>query len=86
MPPLPPPSSSFRSDHALRGARTRARELGILGEFWGLVSAGDLNHAMGRLALEETREERRQARRTSAWLACGVVSAVLGLTVRIWNA
>jgi hypothetical protein len=83
---LPPPSSSFRNDQALRGSRARARELGILTEFWALVSAGELNRAMGRLALEETRAQRRQARRTSAWLACGVASAILGLTVRMWSA
>ena len=86
MPLLPPASSSFRNDHALRGSRARARELGILNEFWALLSAGDLNRAMGRLALEETRAQRRQARRTSAWLTCGAVSAVLGLTARIWSA
>ncbi len=86
MPLLPPASSSFRSDHALRGSRARARELGILEEFWALVSTGDLNRAMGRLALEELRAQRRQARKTSAWLACGIASALLGLTVRIWSA
>jgi hypothetical protein len=86
MSPLPPPSSSFRNDQALRGSRARARELGILSEFWELVSAGELNRAMGRLALEEARAQRRRARRTAAWLTCGVVTAVLGLAVRMWNA
>jgi len=86
MPRLPPPSSSFRNDLALRGSRARARELGILTEFWALVSEGDLNRAMGRLALEETRAQRRKARRTSAWLVCSVVSTVLGWTLRLWTA
>jgi hypothetical protein len=65
MSPLPPPSSSFRNDQALRGSRARARELGILSEFWELVSAGELNRAMGRLALEEARAQRRRARRSA---------------------
>jgi hypothetical protein len=85
MPLLPPPSSSFRKDHALRDSRRRARELGILGEFWGLVSAGDLNRAMGRLALEEARARRRQARRTSVWLVCSVTSVVLGWAAQVWT-
>lgn len=82
----PPASSSFRDDDALRGSRARARALGILEEFWALVSEGDLNRAMGRLALEETRAERRRARRTSAWLAWSVVCAVLALSLRCWSA
>ena len=86
---LPPlclrPASSFRDVQALRGCRTRARELGILDEFWQLVREGDINAAMGRLALEEERRQRRQARRTTAFLACSLTFGLLWLSARIWS-
>ena len=80
------PSSSFRNDGDLRGCRARARELGILAEFWDLVAAGDLNRAMGRLALEETRVRRRRRRRTAALWTCAIAIVLLGLAARAWIA
>lgn len=86
MPLLPTTSASFRNDRALRGARSRARELGILGEFWERVSAGDLNAAMGLLALAEERAHRRRVRRSGALLAWGLASGLFALGLRIWSA
>jgi ferric-dicitrate binding protein FerR (iron transport regulator) len=86
VPFLASPSSSFRSDRDLRGCRARARELGILREFWELVSAGELNRAMGRLALEERRSERRRRASTSALLACCITIALVALAARVWLA
>jgi hypothetical protein len=57
-----------------------------LSEFWELVSAGDLNRAMGRLALEERRVERRRRRTTSVLLACGATIALVALATRVWLA
>ena len=80
---LPPAGSAFRDDRVLRSARYRARELGILTEFWERVCAGDLNAAMGRLALEEERAHRRRSRLTSTLLAWALVSALMALGLRL---
>jgi hypothetical protein len=61
---------------ALRGARRRARELGILEEFWDFVSAGDVVTAMDRLALEELLKKERARRRLA-----GVRSALVVLAL-----
>jgi hypothetical protein len=65
----------------LTGARRRAKELGILDEFWEFVSAGDVPGAMDLLALRECLEEERLGRRRAEVLwffAILAISLALG--------
>jgi ferric-dicitrate binding protein FerR (iron transport regulator) len=61
---------------ALRGARRRARELGILEEFWEFVSAGDVVTAMDRLALEELLKKERAKRRRAGVRSTLLIAAL----------
>jgi ferric-dicitrate binding protein FerR (iron transport regulator) len=77
--PIFPRSSTAAPPHdpcSLRGARRRARELGILDEFWEFVSNGDVPSAMDMLALRELLEKERARRRRARVLAALVVAAL----------
>ena len=66
---------------ALRGARRRARELGVLDEFWEFVSDGDIPTAMDWLALQELLEKERARRRRAAVLS---TIAVVAACAAVW--
>jgi hypothetical protein len=69
---------------ALRGSRRRAKELGILEEFWELVSAGKFATARDRLALEERRQEERARWRQASILSVLLLSVAGCVTVTWW--
>lgn len=69
---------------ALRGSRRRAKELGILEEFWELVSAGKFAGARDRLALEEQRQEERARRRRAIVLSVLLLAVTACVTVSSW--
>ena len=74
-------AASPRDPQALRGARRRAKELGILEEFWEFVSEGNRAAAMDRLALQEVlEEERARHRRTRDRLSILFIAVCLALS------
>jgi hypothetical protein len=78
MPIFPHAGSRAARPHdpaALRGARRRARELGVLDEFREFVSDEDIPTAMDWLALQELLEKERARRRRAAVLSTIAVVA-----------
>lgn len=80
---LPTPSGWLRRSRlpidwrTLRGARLRAKELGVLQEFWELVSAGNFDGARERLAVAEQRDaERTRERRENLRYLLAVIATV----------